>query len=377
MPPLHQRAALTLVGALTLGLLGPPSSRTPGAGPPAAGEPAPAVGYGSAALPSTSRAALFGGALAAPATSTIAPPRASGRRQPIAEAPRCNATQRPGTKARYEGRSASKVYDRLFRPGPRVPHLAGWVPQGLATWQNWNGRGHTLLLLGMYRRSSHSYLVGVDPRTGRHVGTVRAKAAHFGALGVDNGWLIAQDNLSGGGSAPAVRRYKLATLRKQMSRAIQTGDKPFVAAHGSPQRLYGASFMAVHDGSMWIGRYAKKKPARMYRYTVAPSGSLRAVEGPWPVPSRTQGVLVTDRHFVFTASAGGKRGTMTVVKRSAPAKPVACLWTPSLPQTMTQVAGRVYTAYESGAAKFAVPGVLNRIAKLHTGLIDSLTRLLR
>lgn len=377
MPPLHQRAVLTLVGALTLGLLGPTSSRTPGTALPAGGDAAPLAGSGPAALASTSRAALFGGAPVAPVGNPLAPPQAPGKREPLVEAPRCNATQRPGTKARYEGRSSSKVYDRLFRPGPRVPHLAGWVPQGLATWQNWNGRGHTLLLLGMYRRGSQSYLAGVDPRTGRHVGTVRAKAAHFGALGVNNGWLIAQDNLTGGGSAPAVRRYKLATLRTQMAKAIRTGGKPFVAAHGRPQRLYGASFMAVHDGSMWIGRYAKKKPARMYRYTVAPSGSLRAVEGPWPVPSRTQGVLVTDRHFVFTASAGGKRGTMTVVRRSAPAKPVACLWTPSLPQTMTQVAGRVYTAYESGAAKFAVPGVLNRIAELHTGLIDSLTRLLR
>jgi len=63
---------------------------------------------------------------------------------------------------------------------------------------------------------------------------------------------------------------------------------------------------------------------------------------------------------------------MTVVDRAAPGKPVACLWTPSLPQNLTTVGGRLYAAYESGAAKFARPGTLNRILRLHTGSLDSL-----
>ncbi|MGQ0467303.1 MAG: hypothetical protein ACT4QG_18545 [Sporichthyaceae bacterium] len=332
MPPLHRGAVLPLAGAIALG----PASSVVAASPAAA-------------------------------AVAIAPVLQN-------KAPRCDQTQRPGKANRYQGQSASKAYDRLFRPGPSVPHLKGWVPQGLTTWRNWNGSGANLLLLGMYRSGAQSYLVGIDPTTGRHVGTVRAKATHFGALGTSRGWLIAQDNIGGKGSPPAVRRYRLASLSKQMTKAAKTGAKPYLAAHGKHQRVYGASFMAVHGANVWIGRHAKKADY-MYRYTVGRGGKLRAVEGPWKVPARAQGLLVTDRHFVFTASEGGNRGRLTVVDRSAPSKAVACLWTPSLPQNLTSVGGKIYAAYESGAAKFARPGVLNRIGRLHAGSLDSLERI--
>jgi hypothetical protein len=262
------------------------------------------------------------------------------------------------------------VYDRIFRPGPRVPHLAGHVPQGLATWRNWNGGGSTLLLLGMYRDGAPSYLVGIDPSTGRHVGTLRTKATHFGALGVSRGWLIAQDNVSPR-NGPAVRHYKLSTVRKQMKLAARTGTKPYLAQAGKAQRVPGASFLANDGGAVWIGKY-KRKPSTMYRYTVASSGRLRAVQGPVRVPARTQGLLVTRKNFVFATSGGDGRGMMTVVRRSAPSRSIGCVWTPSLPQNMTTVGGRLYAAYESGAARFYKSAPVNRIRELHTGSLRSL-----
>lgn len=385
MPPLHRGAVLTLAGAIALGpvTLGvaprvvphaaaavvapaelaavPPQAQVAGAI-----APMPLMRSGLRELGASSRAALLASTTAAMRSTAVA-------QRKLLRAPRCDAKQRPGNESPYQGRSASKAYDRVFQPGPRVPHLSGWVPQGLTTWKNWDRRGTDLLLLGMYRNGAKSYLVGIDPKTGRHVGTVRAKATHFAALGTSRGWLIAQDNVDTD-SPPTVRRYRLSALRTKMAKAAKSGGLPFLAAYGKPQRVYGASFMSAYDGDVWLGRHANK-PAYMYRYAVRRNGALRATEGPWRVPARTQGLLVTDRHFVFTASDGGGRGQLTVVGRDAPARAVACLWTPSLPQNLTAVGDRIYTAYESGAAKFAKPWVVNRIGRLHTGSLDSLERI--
>lgn len=292
--------------------------------------------------------------------------------------PRCDSSQTPSRrKARYNGRSVSRLYDQVFRPGPEIPHLSGWIPQGLTVWRNWDGKGNTLVLLGMYREGAKSFIVGINPATGRHVGTVRIKASHLGALGVSGKWLIAQDTIAPG-VPPAVRRYTLEKLRAKMRRSAATSTKPFMAARGKPQRVDGASYMFVEGGSLWIGRYARSARPKMYRYTVADDGRIREVDGPWRVPLRTQGVMVTEDHFVFTSSLGGKRGRMIVVRRAEPDRmkgPVACLWTPSLPQNMTVYRGRMLTAFESGATRFNNRTTRNKITHLHVGRIDSLIRI--
>lgn len=292
--------------------------------------------------------------------------------------PRCDNSQTPSRrKARYNGRSVSRLYDQVFRPGPEIPHLSGWVPQGLTVWRNWDGKGNTLVLLGMYREGAKSFIVGINPATGRHVGTVRIKASHLGALGVTGKWLIAQDTIAPG-VPPAVRRYTLEKLRAKMRRSAITSTKPFMAAHGKPQRVDGASYMFVEGSSLWIGRYARSSHPKMYRYTVTGDGTIKQVDGPWPVPLRTQGVMVTEDHFVFTSSLGGKRGRMIVVRRAEPKRmkgPVACLWTPSLPQNMTVYRGRMLTAFESGATRFNNRRTRNKITHLHVGRIDTLIRI--
>ncbi|MGQ0465616.1 MAG: hypothetical protein ACT4QG_09885 [Sporichthyaceae bacterium] len=289
--------------------------------------------------------------------------------------PKCDDSQRPSRgKARYNGRSVSALYDRVFRPGPEIPHLNGWVPQGLAVWRDWDGKGNTLVLLGMYREGAKSYIVGINPATGRHVGTVRVKASHLGALGVSGKWLIAQDTIAPN-QPPAVRRYTLKKLRTKMQRSATTSTKPYMAAYGKPQRVNGASYMFVEGDSVWIGRYARSKHPKMYRYTVSADGKIKQVDGPWRVPLRTQGVMVTEDHFVFTSSLGGKRGRMIVVRRDEPKRmkgPVACLWTPSLPQNMAVYQGRMLTAFESGATRFKKKVTRNKISHLHVGRVDTL-----
>ncbi len=291
--------------------------------------------------------------------------------------PRCDETQKPGHRARYNGKSVSRLYDKVFRPGPEIPHLDGWVPQGLTVWRDWDGKGNTLVLIGMYRPGAKSYIVGVNPRTGRHVGTIRVKASHLGAIGVSGKWLFAQDAMEVG-QQPAIRKYPLSRVRTKMARSAATSTKPFMTAQGKTQRVDGASYMFVEGESLWIGRYARSVNPKMYRYALDKDGTIRQEDGPWRVPRRTQGVMVTQDHFVFTSSLGGKRGRMIVVRRAEPKKmgdPVACLWTPSLPQNMTVYRGRMLTAFESGATRFDNSRTRNKISHLHVGAIETLMRI--
>jgi hypothetical protein len=326
---------------------------------------------------------LLVAALAALSLATIGPLAPSAPAAETAAAttgqagPRCDDSQLPGETPPYEGRSVSHLYDGIFSPGPAIPHLNDRVPQGLTTWPNWDGAGHTLLLLGMYRPSDDSYLVGIDPVDGRNVGAVRIEESHLGGIAVIGGWLITQAGPDSGGAA--VRRYRLDRLRAKMREAVLFDYVPHLDSVGEPQPVAGASFMAVAAGSLWMGRYSRYLPDRMYRYTVDDDGALRQVGGPWRVPPRSQGLLVTPSHFVIASSDGTNHGELRAYRRSAApdADAVGCLWTPSLPQNLTLHSGRVFVAYESGAAYFGTrPGFINRIGNLHTADLAALVRVI-
>src|SRR5690348_1881356 len=131
----------------------------------------------AATLAALSLATIGPLAPSAPATATTAATA-------VPSGPRCDDSQLPGEAPPYEGRSVSRLYDTVFSSGPAIPHLNERIPQGLTTWPNWDGAGHTLLLLGMYRPSDDSYLVGIDPDNGRTVGAVRIDESHVGGIGV-------------------------------------------------------------------------------------------------------------------------------------------------------------------------------------------------
>jgi hypothetical protein len=84
---------------------------------------------------------------------------------------------------------------------------------------------------------------------------------------------------------------------------------------------------------------------------------LSVVEGPWVVPTRLQGLVVTAEDFVFASDEGRGPGELTVFRRAAPPDldddPVACLRVPSMPENMTGHEGRVFASDEGGAAQYA------------------------
>jgi hypothetical protein len=379
MSPRPRNAALLLLGGLALVTLAPngpaslPAALAGALGGHSAGyhgavakaaEPAAAGVVG----PSGARAFIAPLTGATPAVRVL-PPALPG--------PKCDHTQRPAKSARYQGGSVSKLYDEVFRPGPEMPYLSKYSPQGLATWWNWDGKGHALILLGEYHFGHKSYIAGIDPVTGKHVGTVKIAPSHLGAMGVVGNWLITQDT-AGHYKQAKVRHYPLSRLQRLMMLSKSGKNKmPYMRADGRPQPIHSTGFMFVEpNGSVWAGRHSILRPTRMYRYTVNPAnGRLQQVEGPWKVPPRTQGLLVTQDHFVFISSNSHYRGQMNIVRRTDPKQwkaPVACLWTPSLPENMTLYRGHILTAFESGSGRFNNRKTHNRISHLHTGLLDRL-----
>jgi len=312
-------------------------------------------------------AVLTGSVVVVPAVGAAAaerPPGAPTLLPTAPSGPRCDVRSAPHEPA--------DTYTKVFSRGPGVPHLAQWTPQGLSTWHNWDGNGHNLLLMGMYRRGAQSYLVGINPKTGKHVGTVRTAPSHFGSLGVVGRWVIGQDTT--GGPKPAVRRYSTTNLRAAMLNSKRHGNKPYLTSTGSPQRVHSVGFMAVTGKSVWLGKHSKAKPTKMYRYKVDHNGHLQQAGGAWKVPPRTQGLLVTKDQFVFASSQGDGAGKLTVVDRAQPNTPAACVSTPSMPENMTIDGGKVYASYESGAGQYTKQAS-SPVRDLRTGFLRSLINL--
>jgi hypothetical protein len=184
--------------------------------------------------------------------------------------------------------------------------------------------------------------------------------------------VIGQDSTHG--SNPSVRRYATGSLRAAMLNSQQHGSKPYLEPTGSPQRVHSVGFMAVTGKTVWLGRHSKANPTKMYRYRVDHDGMLHQDGGPWKVPPRTQGVLVTRDKFIFASSHGGGAGKLTVVDRANPDTPQACVSTPSMPENMTVDGGKVYASYESGAGQYE-KHASSTVRDLRTGLLRSLVNL--
>jgi hypothetical protein len=274
-----------------------------------------------------------------------------------------------GGKHFYDGPSASKKYDSRFSNSAALPRLGSYIPQGIGTWWNWSGKKN-LLLVTMYHPGQQSIIVGIDPATNKVVGDVKIAETHGGGITTAYGWAFVQ------GSTNGIRKYKLSTL----AAAMKKPGTPFVAAVGSERKVYGASFLTSYGSSLWAGRFNKSGRDKMYEYKIRSNGSLVTVKRAWEVPTKTQGLLVTKGHFIFSTSLGrDKLSNLYVVKRGQPdldkAK-LTCFRAPSMSEGLTEYGGRAYLVFESGAYKYrSDPKTKNVITRLHQAKLSSLTGL--
>ncbi|GAA0958119.1 hypothetical protein GCM10009554_69880 [Kribbella koreensis] len=269
----------------------------------------------------------------------------------------------------YDGPSASKVYNDRFTASAAVPNLSTHTPQGIGTWWNWDGKKN-LLLVTAYRSGARSQIIGIDPATNKTVGVVAIDATHGGGITTSNGWAFVQ------GSTNGIRKYKLSTLKT----AMKAAGTPYIKPVGAERKVYGASFLTSYGGYIWSGKFNDKGRDKMYQYKINSNGSLTTINKAWEVPTKTQGLLVTGSHFIFSTSYGRtNRSNLYVVRRGQPDLDKAklkCFRAPSMSEGITEYGGRAYLVFESGSHLYAGdPKTLNVIKNLHKATISSLTSL--
>jgi len=282
-----------------------------------------------------------------------------------AEAIACDASSSGKPASFYDGDSASYAYDKRFSKGPAVPELGTHTPQGIATWYSWDG-GNDLLVISAYQDGKNAYLIGIDAKTGKHIGTVAIAPTHAGGIAITMGWAFVQ------GSGDTIRRYRLSELKAAMK---QSGT-PYLKQVGEARKVYAASFLTSYGNDLYSGKFSETGRERMYRYRVGADGSLTTQAGAYEVPAKTQGLMVTNSHFVYSTSYGNdNRSNVYVVDsgaRDIDKASTRCYRAPSMSEGMTESGGYAYLVYESGSAQYLPKHPRNVIKNLHKGKITGL-----
>ncbi|WP_155368023.1 hypothetical protein [Catellatospora vulcania] len=293
------------------------------------------------------------GAAAAAIIVAIAAPSAAHA------APSC--TTSTGGSVFYPGASASKVYNDRFSQGFDLRLLSTHVPQGISYFGDMSVHltSHWNRTAGGRARINAQAWDGVDK------GEFDIYETHAGGIAVASGYLY----VSGGGQK--IRRYNLDNVRT----ALETTGVPYLAQSGE-QETNGNSFLtAGPGGTVWAGNFDDTTQKSMWEYSVNGDGTLSVKSGPYAVPPRTQGVVVTDTHFIFSTSYGRTNlSYIFVVKRGygntwANATG-ACFSAPSMTQGLSRVGTVVYVNYESGSAEYT--GARNVINHVHKASLQSL-----
>ena len=255
-------------------------------------------------------------------------------------------------KAFYHGPRASDTYDSHFTDSYRVPNLRTHIPQGTATWSNWQGEDDLILVAGYDPvDKTPSRISAIDAQTGQHVGFAEIDYSHVGGIAVfeKQGWAYISGPRDG-----TIRKYSLAKLKE----AIKSFGK--VEPDGQ-QEVYGSSFLTSHGPSdtLWAGKFDDDERDFMFSYDVTDGGDLVDRPGSWQVPRKTQGLVVTADLFIYSSSHGrNNRSNIYVVRRgegssSLDTARLRCFRAPSMAEGLTVYGSNVYVAYESGASYYS------------------------
>ncbi|PFG99526.1 hypothetical protein A8924_7075 [Saccharopolyspora erythraea NRRL 2338] len=294
---------------------------------------------------------LIGASLALTAVVT-APATAAGRET---AAIKCNDSGEGG-RAFYHGPSAGDVYDGKFRQGNPIPGLSeGYVPQGLGAWKNWDGAGHDMMLVSMYMDGYKGRVYGIEAGTSKVFGPVDIRSAHAGGVAVVKGWVFVP-----GDNNRSMNKYKAADLAAK----FKAGGRQTLAPNGPAQKVGGASFLTGYGGVLYTGHFDED---RMYTYAVNGATGRLEKTATYKTPDKTQGVMVTRTHFVYSTSYGRKNpSNIHVVARgkNIDHRSAKCFQAPSMSEGIADYEGTAWLLYESGATG-QYPGARNVIKHLH------------
>lgn len=229
-------------------------------------------------------------------------------------------------------------YDRFDRGPAFIPgHDTSLVPQGLTYWV-----ARDALIISYYDSAGGpSRIAIVDRESGRYIKTLLLRTTgHVGGLGMTISghlWVASNGKLF---------RYPAGTLdRGSEGRTVDSDRTVPVPA---------SSFVGVRGNDLWVGRFARSGDPRAYPYRASASGELRAAGASIPVPTSTQGMAVTDNHFVFSRSFG--RDNDSRIESYARRTPIAngpMLTAPNMAEGMVFAGGEIHVLYESGSDHYA------------------------
>jgi hypothetical protein len=266
------------------------------------------------------------------------------------------------------GGDATPYYNSIFSPAkqkisPTV--LDKYVPQGLATWKNYYGKGHDLLVYTAYREPEGGGLAviqGIDQRDGSLTNFAKIGKGHVGGVAISGKWAFVS------GENNTVRRYSLSSLADVFA---GRSKKPLKGANAGS--VYAASFLAADGNVLYAGRFSGAADPggahrdKMYRYRISAAGKLSRIGTAADyiqVPAKTQGLLILPKYFVYSSSEGRtNRSNIYVVKRgiklldtadgAGSADHLSCFRAPTMTEGLAISQDRIYLIYESGASKYA------------------------
>lgn len=144
-----------------------------------------------------------------------------------------------------------------------------------------------------------------------------------------------------------------------------------------------SSTVTSDRGDLWVARFRRDAPGRMYRYRLAADGRPVATEDALTVPPRTQGVAFAGDGVHFSCSWG--RSNPSVLIRVSVADLVADGgWTrtngrdtplPPMAEGSVVVDGRLHQLYESGATSYRRHRRAHLLATVVLGRLDPRERL--
>lgn len=223
--------------------------------------------------------------------------------------------------------------------GPLIPNTAatgddrGLIPQGLGYHP-----GSGTLVQGYYTKDGQSYLALIDETTGKEIGEVKLGGTHApthaGGVTVDGDNVYVVDN-------GEVYTYSMTELQN-----AGTGDTVPQAA--DPQTgMDGGSYSAIHGNKLYLGDFEKNE---MYVYER--QGGQWAKVDTVETPDNTQGVLVRNGEYVFSASSGRHENNSQLYVQDLDGNRSDPYDLPSMSQGVVEVDGELVVTYESGAEEF-------------------------
>lgn len=248
-----------------------------------------------------------------------------------------------------------RAYYDVFDRGPaNVPGLnTSLVPQGLTYWA-----ARDALIISYYDTAGGpSRIAIVDRKSGRYIKTLLLRTTgHVGGLGMTQSghlWVATNQKLF---------RYPASTLDRGAEARTVDSDRTY--------NVPASSFVGVRGNDLWVGQFKRSGSPFAYPYRVDGFGGLKQAGVAVRVPTRTQGMAVTDRHFIFSRSFGEDNDSRIESVGRGSTGDGPSLTAPNMAEGMVFAGGEIHVLYESGAKHYS--GADYRVRTIHHAPVAAL-----